>query len=130
MSAGHVGRDELPPGKAVEVSDGIFAFLRAVLERGRLGRDTTRPAVRVYSDEITVNIDDLICQVKYAGKPAHTTNDSYVWIPDRKVLISGDLLLTEELHSCSRVWYAARYQSLRSGSNHWAHRSSSPTMAQ
>ena len=28
MSAGYVDRDKLPPGKAVEVSDGIFAFIQ------------------------------------------------------------------------------------------------------
>lgn len=42
--------------------------------------------------------DDLACQVVYAGQPAHTTNDSYVWIPDhvwisdRSVLIAGEPL--------------------------------------
>jgi len=50
------------------------------------------PPFITYADEITVHSDDLACQVKYAGQPAHTTNDSYVWIPDRGVLISGDLL--------------------------------------
>ncbi|MCU1680598.1 MAG: Zn-dependent hydrolase, glyoxylase [Amycolatopsis sp.] len=50
------------------------------------------PPFITFSDEITVHSDDLACQVTYAGQPAHTTNDSYVWIPERKVLIAGDLL--------------------------------------
>jgi len=32
------------------------------------------------------------CEVRYVGTPAHTTNDSIVWIPDRQVLFAGDLL--------------------------------------
>ncbi|HEY3611768.1 MAG TPA: MBL fold metallo-hydrolase [Pseudonocardiaceae bacterium] len=50
------------------------------------------PPFLTYADGITVHCDDLACQVTYAGRPAHTTNDSYVWIPDRSVLIAGDLV--------------------------------------
>ncbi len=50
------------------------------------------PPFVTYADEITVHSDDLACRVTYAGRPAHTTNDSYVWIPDRSVLIAGDLV--------------------------------------
>jgi cyclase len=50
------------------------------------------PPFITYADRITVHSDDLACQVTYAGQPAHTNNDSYVWIPDRSVLIAGDLL--------------------------------------
>ncbi len=35
---------------------------------------------------------DLRCEVRYVGTPAHTTNDSIVWIPDREVVFTGDLL--------------------------------------
>ena len=37
-------------------------------------------------------MDDLRCEVTYVGNAAHTTNDSIAWIPERKVLFSGDLL--------------------------------------
>jgi cyclase len=50
------------------------------------------PPFITYADEITVHSGELVCQVKYAGQPAHTTNDSYVWIAERRLLISGDLL--------------------------------------
>jgi cyclase len=50
------------------------------------------PPFITYADQITVHSDDLACQVIYAGQPAHTNNDSYVWIPDRELLIAGDLL--------------------------------------
>jgi cyclase len=42
--------------------------------------------------EARVYVDDLACEVRHVGTPAHTTNDSIVWIPDRSLLFSGDLL--------------------------------------
>ena len=45
-----------------------------------------------YKDGVTVWVDDLRCEVTHVGSAAHTTNDSIVWIPERKVLFSGDLL--------------------------------------
>jgi len=181
MSGGHPTHEKLPPGKVIEVSDGIFAYIqpdgswwinntaflvgsqgvvsvdacateqrtrdyldaiaattpkpvRALINthhhgdhtfgnylfgtaaiiahenvRGALlaygtphsapywtetdwGDVRLEPPFITYADEITVHVDDLACQVKYAGQPAHTTNDSYVWIADRELLISGDLL--------------------------------------
>ena len=41
---------------------------------------------------MTVWVDDLRADVRHVGAPAHTTNDSIVWLPDRKVLYCGDLL--------------------------------------
>lgn len=50
------------------------------------------PPFLTFRDEITVYVDDLACQVRHVGPAAHTDNDSIVWIPDRGVLFSGDLL--------------------------------------
>ncbi len=37
-------------------------------------------------------VDDLRCEVRHFGRAAHTDNDSVVWVPERRVLFSGDLL--------------------------------------
>ncbi len=50
------------------------------------------PPFLTYRDRVTVWVDDLRCEVVHVGTPAHTTNDSIVWIPDRSILFSGDLL--------------------------------------
>ena len=50
------------------------------------------PPFLTFTDEISIYVDDLRCQVSHVGTAAHTTNDSIVWIPERKVLFSGDLL--------------------------------------
>jgi cyclase len=45
-----------------------------------------------FADRLTLWADDLRCELLFAGGPAHTTNDIVVWIPERSVLFSGDLL--------------------------------------
>ncbi len=45
-----------------------------------------------FADRLTLWVDDLRCDLLYAGQPAHTTNDIVAWIPERSVLFSGDLL--------------------------------------
>ncbi len=45
-----------------------------------------------FTDEVTLHVDDLRCVVRHVATPAHTTNDSIVWIPDRGILVTGDLL--------------------------------------
>jgi cyclase len=50
------------------------------------------PPFVTFTDEIAVHAGDLRAQVRYVGTPAHTTNDSIIWIPDRSVLFCGDLI--------------------------------------
>jgi cyclase len=56
------------------------------------GHFELEPPFLTYSDGVTLWVDDLRCEVTHVGTAAHTTNDSIVWIPERKVLFSGDLL--------------------------------------
>jgi cyclase len=50
------------------------------------------PPFLTYEHGVTVWADDLRCEVRHVGTPAHTTNDSIIWIPERSVLFCGDLL--------------------------------------
>jgi cyclase len=50
------------------------------------------PPFLTYTDGITLWSDDLRCEVRYVGTPAHTTNDSILHIPERSVVFAGDLL--------------------------------------
>jgi cyclase len=45
-----------------------------------------------FADRLTLWADDLRCELRYAGGPAHTTNDIVAWIPERSVLFAGDLV--------------------------------------
>jgi cyclase len=50
------------------------------------------PPFLTYTDAVTLWSDDLRAEVRHVGLPAHTTNDSIVWLPDCKLLFCGDLL--------------------------------------
>lgn len=50
------------------------------------------PPFLTFDESVTVHVDDLRCEVRHLGRPAHTDNDAIVWLPERKVLFSGDLL--------------------------------------
>jgi cyclase len=50
------------------------------------------PPTLTFEDRVTLHLHDTACEVMYVGTPAHTNNDSVVWIPDRGVLFTGDLL--------------------------------------
>ncbi|MBG0831118.1 MBL fold metallo-hydrolase [Planomonospora sp. ID67723] len=56
------------------------------------GNLEARPPFLTYTDGITLYSDDLRCEVRHVGVAAHTTNDSIVWIPERRLLFSGDLI--------------------------------------
>lgn len=53
------------------------------------------PPFLTFEDSVTVYVDDLRCEVRHLGLPAHTDNDAVVWLPERKVLFSGDLLFRD-----------------------------------
>jgi cyclase len=53
---------------------------------------TLDPPFITFTDELALHAGDLRAHLRYVGGPAHTTNDSVVWIPDRSVLFAGDLI--------------------------------------
>jgi cyclase len=50
------------------------------------------PPFLTYNTGVTLWSGELRCEVRYVGTPAHTTNDSIIWIPSRSLLFTGDLL--------------------------------------
>ncbi len=50
------------------------------------------PPFITFADGLTVHAGDVRAEVRHVGTPAHTTNDSIVWIADRSVLFCGDLI--------------------------------------
>ena len=49
------------------------------------------PPFVTFEDRLTICIDNLKVELVFVG-PAHTTNDVIVWVPERRVLFSGDLV--------------------------------------
>jgi cyclase len=50
------------------------------------------PPFVTFADRLTLHAGEIRAEVRYVGMPAHTTNDSIIWIPDRSVLFCGDLI--------------------------------------
>jgi cyclase len=75
-----------------EVLAAGLPYFPGVFEDVDWGKLQVAPPFLTYSDRVTLYSDDLRCEVRYVGGPAHTTNDSVVWLPERSVLFSGDLI--------------------------------------
>ena len=50
------------------------------------------PPTLTFTDRVRVWSDDLPMEVSHVGGPAHTDNDSVIWLPEQRVLYCGDLL--------------------------------------
>jgi len=76
---------EGPPGTSKLVTSGTWTDVE-------WGEIVTAPPFLTYTDRVSLYVDELRCEVTHVGTPAHSTNDSIVWIPERRVLFAGDLL--------------------------------------
>ncbi|MET7337014.1 MBL fold metallo-hydrolase [Nonomuraea sp. NPDC005650] len=74
------------------LADGVPAYRAAWSPDVEWGEMEVAPPFLTFTDRITLHSDDLRCEVRHVGHAAHTTNDSYVWIPERRLLFSGDLV--------------------------------------
>ncbi|MFI9844776.1 MBL fold metallo-hydrolase [Nonomuraea sp. NPDC051941] len=72
--------------------DGVPTYRAAWSPEVEWGEMEVAPPFLTFTDRITLHSDDLRCEVRHVGHAAHTTNDSYVWIPERRLLFSGDLV--------------------------------------
>ncbi|MGP3936752.1 MBL fold metallo-hydrolase [Nonomuraea sp. KM88] len=74
------------------IADGVPAYRSAWSPTVEWGAMEVTPPFLTFTDRVTVHSDDLRCEVRHVGHAAHTTNDSYVWISERRLLFSGDLV--------------------------------------
>ena len=52
------------------------------------------PPFITFQDRLDLYVDDLKLELIFMG-PAHTTNDIVAWLPERKLLFSGDLVFNQ-----------------------------------
>ncbi|MBB5775302.1 MBL fold metallo-hydrolase [Nonomuraea jabiensis] len=74
------------------LAEGVPTYRAAWSPEVEWGEMEVAPPFLTFTDRITLHSDDLRCEVRHVGHAAHTTNDSYVWIPERRLLFSGDLV--------------------------------------
>jgi len=56
------------------------------------GRVTIAPPSVTFTDRLTLWVDDLTVELRYVGGRAHTDGDIVVWVPERGVLFTGDMV--------------------------------------
>lgn len=65
--------------------DGIFQ----AVEWGEL---SLRPPFVTFEERLDIHVDDIRMELHHVGTAAHTTNDVVVWLPEQRVLFTGDLV--------------------------------------
>ncbi len=78
-----------------EVLDHGLPSYGPIFEEVDWGALELAPPFLTYTDKVTLWLDEMPCEVRHVGQPAHTTNDSIVWLPERSLLFSGDLIFNE-----------------------------------
>ena len=73
-----------------EMLQGNLEALRLTFPSADFGDVRYAPPTLTFDDRLTLYVDDLEVQLIHLG-PAHTNNDVVVWIPERKLLFTGDL---------------------------------------
>jgi len=63
-----------------------------VFEAVEWGELEPTPPFVTFDDRIDVYVGDLLVELRHIGIAAHTTNDVYAWIPEHRVLFTGDLV--------------------------------------
>jgi cyclase len=83
-----IGHRRCRDGVLAQVIGGLDAVFGPVV----WGDLTIRAPDVVFDDAITVYADDLCIELHYIGTPAHTVGDVVAWLPEQRVLFTGDLV--------------------------------------
>jgi cyclase len=70
----------------------VIGGLDAVFGSVDWGELTIRPPEVVFDEQLTLYVGDVRVELHHLGTPAHTTNDVVAWLPDKRVLFTGDLV--------------------------------------
>ena len=66
----------------------------------RWGALELAPPALTYRDGVTLHVGEVHVEVLHPG-PAHTTDDSVVWLPDQEVLFTGDIVMSGVTPFCA-----------------------------
>lgn len=85
-------------------------FSRLASLMGSDALQTTRPvyADKTFEQELTLTVGDTTFEIRHPGQ-AHTPGDSFVWLPEEKIMFTGDIVYTERMlsigdYSSSKSW--------------------------
>lgn len=90
-------------------AEGDAAFLAGErVLKDRFGTERLQGPTETFEDSYTVPFGDFPIEVRYLG-PAHSPGDIVVWLPEQKLVVSGDMAFHERLlpvfpDTDTRVW--------------------------
>lgn len=78
-----------------------------------VGVEGVRGTRGVYADQVfdgalDLTVGGIELQIRHSG-PAHTPGDTYVWLPQKKVVFSGDIIYVERMLAVSSVSKSASW---------------------
>ncbi len=87
--------------------DQLIALANMVGMEGLAGTEASY-ADQTFTDVTRFSAGEMIFEIHHAGQ-AHTPGDSFVWLPEQKVMFTGDIVYTERMlgvgsQSNSRSW--------------------------
>lgn len=90
--------------------DQFILLSNLVGEAGLLGTEAVYAEER-FADELAFSLGGIRFEIRHSGQ-AHTPGDAYVWLPQQKVMFSGDIVYVERMlgvgaQSNSKSWIAA-----------------------
>jgi len=95
---------------AHEIEEQSFALLEAMQGRVKEKADGTQVVMpdETFTDKKLIELGDERIELLYLG-PAHSPGDIVVWLPDKKLVISGDMAFHQRMlplfeHTDSKAW--------------------------
>ncbi len=85
---------ELCRDEILEAGEGMIPAAHEIFPQVDFGKIEIVPPMLTFADELTLHAGDLGIHLEFVG-PAHTTNDIVAWIPERELLIAGDILFNQ-----------------------------------
>ena len=85
---------ELCREEIVAAGDGVMTGARRLFPAVDFGDVGAVPPMLTFEQSLTLYAGDLSVELEYVGS-AHTTNDVVAWIPERRLLITGDVIFNQ-----------------------------------
>ncbi len=94
-----------------ERGDGQFAVMRTLTGEDGVAGTKLAYAAETFADALDLTIGGTRLELRKVG-PAHTPGDAFVWLPDQRVVFTGDIVYVDRMlgvgpQSDSRTWLEA-----------------------
>jgi glyoxylase-like metal-dependent hydrolase (beta-lactamase superfamily II) len=95
LGARLIASKEAVEDQKARTQDHFFMLGNLVGEKGLRGTNEVY-ADNVFDQDLQFTLGDTRFELHHAG-PAHTPGDSFVWLPEQKVMFTGDIVYTERM---------------------------------